>query len=251
MHQFLKLFLKWNSTCFGQFLCPSSGVLHCTHGNGICHTGLLTTCEQDQDGAAVPFWSCSQAVSKPVWHIPLPCVQWRTPDHGQRNYPKHVEFHSKNKFEKLVHLFGFTIRNIGICLIRWKATARKWCAMDSLFFGRWQAVSITFTFILYTLLGFENSLWFFEWWGRCSPHCPAVTARLSLFLIHNRQILNNLSGEDAAVHTVRLSRCLCPCSLFTIVKFWIIWVVRTLQSTLSGCHGASVPVPYSQSSNFE
>jgi len=22
-------------------------------------------------------WSCSQAVSKPVWHIPLLCVQWK------------------------------------------------------------------------------------------------------------------------------------------------------------------------------
>ena len=49
---FSNLFLKWNSTCFGQFLCPSSGVFHCTHSNGIhvCHTGLLTACEQDQDG---------------------------------------------------------------------------------------------------------------------------------------------------------------------------------------------------------
>ena len=34
---------------FGQFLCPSSGVFHCTYSNGICHTGLLTACEQDQD----------------------------------------------------------------------------------------------------------------------------------------------------------------------------------------------------------
>ena len=24
--------------CFGQFLCPSSGVFHSTHSNGICHT---------------------------------------------------------------------------------------------------------------------------------------------------------------------------------------------------------------------
>jgi len=29
---------------------------------------------------------------------------------GQRNCPKHVEFYSKNKFEKLVHLVGFIIR---------------------------------------------------------------------------------------------------------------------------------------------
>jgi len=62
------LFLKWNSTCFGQFLCLSSGVFHCTHSNGICHTDLL-------------------------------CVQWLTPDDGQRNCPKHVEFHFKNKFD--------------------------------------------------------------------------------------------------------------------------------------------------------
>ena len=52
----------------------------------------------------------SQAVSKLVWYIPLLRVQWRTPDDGQRNCPKHVEFHSKNKFEKLVHLVGFIIR---------------------------------------------------------------------------------------------------------------------------------------------
>jgi len=34
----------------------------------------------------------------------------KTPDDGQRNRPKHVEFYSKNKLEKLVHLVGFIIR---------------------------------------------------------------------------------------------------------------------------------------------
>jgi len=38
---FSSLFLEWNSTCFRQFLCPSSGVFHYTHSNGICHTCLL------------------------------------------------------------------------------------------------------------------------------------------------------------------------------------------------------------------
>jgi hypothetical protein len=86
------LFLERNCTCFGQFLCPSSGVFRCTQSNGICHTGLLLTAvEQDQDG---PSWSCCTTVcSKPVRHIPLLCVQWKTPDDGQRNCPKHVEFH--------------------------------------------------------------------------------------------------------------------------------------------------------------
>jgi len=31
--------------------------------------------EQDQDGTTVPSWSCSEAVYKPVRHIPLPSVQ--------------------------------------------------------------------------------------------------------------------------------------------------------------------------------
>jgi len=57
-------------------------------------------------GSGRSFWSCSQA----VWHIPLLCLQWKTPDDGKRNCPKHVEFYSKNKFEKLGHLFGFIIR---------------------------------------------------------------------------------------------------------------------------------------------
>ena len=37
-------------------------------------------------------------------------VQWKTPDDGQKNCPKYVEFYSKNKFEKLVHLVGIIIR---------------------------------------------------------------------------------------------------------------------------------------------
>ena len=34
----------------------------------------------------------------------------KVPDDEQRNCPKHVEFYSKIKFEKLVHLVGFIIR---------------------------------------------------------------------------------------------------------------------------------------------
>jgi hypothetical protein len=48
----------------------------------------MTTFKHDQDGTAVPSWSC------------LKTVQWKTPDDGQRNYPKPVEFLDKNKFEK-------------------------------------------------------------------------------------------------------------------------------------------------------
>ena len=57
-----------------------------------------------------PSWSCSQAVSKPVC---IAVCTVKTPGEGQRNCPKHVEFYSKNKFEKLVHLVGFIIRTYG------------------------------------------------------------------------------------------------------------------------------------------
>jgi len=87
MHYFPKFILK-GITHFGQFLCPSSEVFHCTHGNGICHTGFLTACKQDQ--VRTPAWSCSRAVWKPVWHVPLLCVQWSTPDDGHRNCPQLV-----------------------------------------------------------------------------------------------------------------------------------------------------------------
>ena len=76
---FSNLFLEGSSTCFGQFLCLSSGIFHCRHNSGICHTGLLY-------------------------------LQWKNPDDGHRNSPKHVEYYSKNKLEKLVHLVGFIIR---------------------------------------------------------------------------------------------------------------------------------------------
>ena len=39
----------------------------------------------------------------------LLCIQYLTPDDGQKTCPKHLEFYSKNKFEKLVHLVGFII----------------------------------------------------------------------------------------------------------------------------------------------
>jgi hypothetical protein len=56
------------TTCFGQLLCPSSGVFHCTHSNGIRHTGLRTACKQDQDGTSsifkfILFWNNTLHVS--------------------------------------------------------------------------------------------------------------------------------------------------------------------------------------------
>ena len=67
-------------TCFGQFLCPSLGVFHCTHSNGICHTEIsqmsemgkiLPKChtEISHMGKILPICEIS------VRHIPLLCVK--------------------------------------------------------------------------------------------------------------------------------------------------------------------------------
>jgi hypothetical protein len=63
---------------------------------------LLTACKQEH------LLSCQQNLYN-IYHC---CVYSKkdTPDDGQRNCPKHVEFHSKNKFEKSVHLVGSITR---------------------------------------------------------------------------------------------------------------------------------------------
>ena len=52
------------------------------------------------------------------------CTVTKTPDDGQRSFPKHIEFYSKNKFEELVHLVGFIIRVRHICCASMLATQK-------------------------------------------------------------------------------------------------------------------------------
>jgi len=37
----------------------------------------------------------------------VPNIQWKTPDDGQRNCPKHVDFLDKNKFKENSASVGF------------------------------------------------------------------------------------------------------------------------------------------------
>ena len=114
MHQITKVTPAWNSTCFGQFLCPSSGVYSLTLGTGIRRTGLKTAFEQDQDGKS---WSCSKAVYKPVRHIPVPSVQWINSWWWTEELPETCRFSCRSKFGKLVHLVGFIIKKYYECCV--------------------------------------------------------------------------------------------------------------------------------------
>ena len=82
---------------------------YCTRSNDTRHIGLLTAREQDKDGTA---WSCSRAVWKPVWRILLLFVQWKSSWWCTEELSETCRFSFQNKFEKLVHLFGFIIRNL-------------------------------------------------------------------------------------------------------------------------------------------
>ena len=82
---FPNLFLLRNSTCFG---------------HSSAHHQELSTVHSALVCVVQVWWH----LIKPTWHIPVPNVQWKTPDDGQRNCPKHVEFLDKNKFGKLVRL---------------------------------------------------------------------------------------------------------------------------------------------------
>jgi hypothetical protein len=110
MHQFPKFTPTWNSTCFGHSSAHHQEFMHCTLGTGICHTLLKTAFEQDQDRTAVPSWSCSKAVFKPVWHIPVPSVQWINSWWWIEELSETCRVSCRSKFVKLVHLFGFIIK---------------------------------------------------------------------------------------------------------------------------------------------
>jgi len=73
---------------------------------------MLTACEQDKTGTEFQPDPTSK-LSANLYDIYHCCVySKKTPDDGQRNCPQHVRFHSNNKFEKLVNMVGFIIRNL-------------------------------------------------------------------------------------------------------------------------------------------
>ena len=69
------------------------------------------SCKFNDSFQALPGWSCLKDVIKLAWNVPVSNVQWRSPDDGQRNCPKHVEFLDKNKFGKISASVGFIKKN--------------------------------------------------------------------------------------------------------------------------------------------
>jgi len=83
------------------------------------HSALVYVIRVCRQLSSRSMCSCSTAVYKPAWHVPVPNVQWKTPDDGQRNCPKHVEFLDQNKFGELVRLLVLVKRNLLRCTVTW------------------------------------------------------------------------------------------------------------------------------------
>jgi len=94
---------------FRTILCPSSGVLHCTHSDGIYLTVLQTACEQDQHG--IQFHADpARRLSANLYDIYNLCV-YSEELMMDRRLSETCRVSFQNKFEKLVRLVGFIIRN--------------------------------------------------------------------------------------------------------------------------------------------
>ena len=74
-------------------------------------------------------WSCSKAVYKHVWHIPLLIVQWINSSWWTEKLSETFRFSWQNKFVKLIHLVGFIIKIVvHVIMYTVKRLCKKICS---------------------------------------------------------------------------------------------------------------------------
>jgi hypothetical protein len=78
-------------------------LIHCTFGN-------VYVIQVWRQLSRRSICSCSKAVFKPVWHIPLPNAQWINSWWWAEELPETCRVSCRSKFGKLVHLVGFIIK---------------------------------------------------------------------------------------------------------------------------------------------
>jgi len=124
--------MEWNSTCFGQFLSPSSGVFHCTHNNGIMSYRFADTLQAGSGwNILILLASCPQTcMPYNIGECTVKNSWWWT---EERSETCRVSF--QNKFEELVHLVGFIVRNLSRCTVTWTSrTLSHSCTSSKNFF---------------------------------------------------------------------------------------------------------------------
>jgi hypothetical protein len=98
MHQFHKFIFPWKSTCFGQFLYPSSGFYS------------LYTQQWFMSYRFVDSFRAGPARKLSTCHVPFLSVQWINSWWWTEELSETCRVSRQNKFVKLVHLVGFIIK---------------------------------------------------------------------------------------------------------------------------------------------
>jgi len=117
-----------------QFLCPSSGVYSLYTRHWYMSYRFEESFRAGPGWKAVPSvpsWSCSRVVFKPVWHIPVPSVQWINSWWGAEELPETCRVSCRSKFGKLVHLVGFIIKKIKRQFVTSKLILTRLCGLDT------------------------------------------------------------------------------------------------------------------------
>jgi len=92
--------------------------IHCTLKQWYMSYRFVDSFRTGPGWNRVPSWSCSKALFKPVWHIPVPSVQWINSWWWVEEVSETCRVSCQNKFGKLVHLVVFIIKNpLRLCLV--------------------------------------------------------------------------------------------------------------------------------------
>ena len=106
MHQFHKFILSWNSTCFGQLVCPSSGVYSLYTQRWYMSYRFV---DSFRAGPGLNWFHPGPA-SMTYVHTPSLSVQWINSWWWTDKLSETCTVSWQNKFVKLVHLVGFIIK---------------------------------------------------------------------------------------------------------------------------------------------
>jgi len=107
---------------------------------------------------------------------------WFHPDDGQRNCLKCVEFYSKNKFEKLVHLVGFIIRIYHDARSPEHQNFRKWFTIKTNSTSQIKTNSSCTLFCIFCCLFVLELVFYF---GVSHATSTVLVIRLQLLLVAN------------------------------------------------------------------
>jgi len=110
MYKFPKFTPAWNSSCLWHFLCLSSIIYSLYTRHSYISYRFEDSFRAGPRRNVVPSWYCSKTVFIPVWHIPVPSVQWINSWWWAEEMPETCRVSCRSKFGKFVYLVGFIIK---------------------------------------------------------------------------------------------------------------------------------------------